>query len=130
MEDYPHTYAVLAKHPKTVIVNIPLYYYTYNQNSISAKPLTVKNIQDYQIGLNFVMDAYKHSSKKEQRFVLHEIFPNILKQQFNKIGKSENQDELYRAFSTELQDLDSKGLLKLWGHKFSRYMKYKRLIKK
>lgn len=131
MEDYPHTYAVLAKHPKTVILNIPLYYYTFNPNSISSTDLTVKKIQDYHIGLNSVIDIYQKSDKKDRKFVLHELFPNILKQQFNKIQRSakDKQAELYQAFSKELADLKKKGWLKPWGHKISRYLKYRKLMK-
>jgi glycosyltransferase involved in cell wall biosynthesis len=130
MEDYPHTYAVLAKHPKTVVLDIPLYYYRYNPQSISSIQIDPKNIQDYQTGLNFIIDVYNTASKKEKHFVLHELFPNILKQQLNKIVKSpkDKQPELYRAFSKELKDLNEKGWLKLWGHKIGRYLKYRKLI--
>ena len=131
MEDYPHTYAVLAKRPKTVILNIPLYYYTPNPNSISAEQIDVKTIQDYQTGLNFVIDIYKAASEKERKFVLHKLFPNMLKQQFNKILRSpkEMRVELFTAFAKELADFKEKGWLKPWGHKISRYIKYRRLIK-
>ena len=132
MEDYPHTYAVLAKHPKTVILNIPLYHYTTNPKSISYETLAAKTIQDYQIGLNFVIDSYKSASKKEKRFVLHELFPNILKQQFNRILRSpkESQNELYQAFAKELAYFKEKGWLKPWGHKIARYLKYRTIIRK
>ncbi len=131
MEDYPHTYAALAKHPKTVILNIPLYHYTPNPNSISSKPIDVKTIQDYQAGLDFVIDIYKAASKKEKRFVGRQLFPNILKQQLNRILRSpkEKQAELYKAFAEELADFKEKGWLKPWGHKITRYFKYRKLIK-
>ena len=131
MEDYPHTYAVLAKQPKTVILNIPLYYYTPNPNSISSEQLNVKTIQDYQTGLNFVIDTYKTASKKEKNFVLHKLFPNMLKQQFNKIlhTSKEKQPELYVAFAEELKDFKEKGWLKPWGHKITRYLKYRKIMR-
>ena len=130
-EDYPYTYAVLAKRPRTVILNIPLYHYTPNPNSISAEKIDVKTIQDYQTGLNFVIDTYKTASKKERNFVLYKLFPNMLKQQFNKILRSpkEKRVELFTAFAKELADFKEKGWLKPWGHKISRYIKYRRLIK-
>ena len=131
MEDYPHTYAVLVKHPKTAILDIPLCHYTPNPKSISAEQLDIKTIQDYQTGLDFVIDAYKTASKKEKSFVLHQLFPNILKQQFNKILRSpkEKQAELYSTFAKELVDFKEKGWLKLWGHKITRYLKYRKIIK-
>lgn len=131
MEDYPHTYAVLAKHPKALILDIPLYYYTRNPQSISSIQVKTKNIQDYQTGLNFIIEMYKTAPRKDKSFVLHELFPNILKQQFNRILRSprEKQLDLYLAFSEELKDLNEKGWLKPWGHKIGRYLKYKKLIK-
>ena len=132
MEDYPHTYAALAKHPKTVILNIPLYHYTPNPNSISFEQIDVKTIQDCQAGLDFVIDIYKAASKKEKSFVGCRLFPNILKQQLNRILRSskENQTELYKAFAKELADFKGKGWLKPWGHKITRYLKYRKIIKK
>jgi len=131
MEDYPHTYAALSKHPKTVILNVPLYHYTNNPHSISWEQLDTKTIQDYHTGLNFIIDAYKSSSKREKRFVLRKLFPNILKQQFNKILRSpkENQAELYSAFAKELTDFKEKGWLEPWGHKITRYLKYRKIMK-
>ncbi len=131
MEDYPHTYAVLAKHPKTVILDIPLYYYTNNPESISSAHIKTKNIKDYQTGLNFIIDIYKKAPKQEKQFVLHELFPNMIKQQFNWILRSpkEKQPELYQAFANELKDLNEKGWLKPWGHKISRYLKYRKIMK-
>ncbi len=131
MEDYPHTYAVLAKRPRTVILNVPLYHYTVNPKSISWEQLDAKTIRDYQSGLNFVIDTYETASKREKRFVLHELFPNILKQQFNRILRSpkEKQAELYTAFAKELANFKEKGWLKPWGHKISRYLKYRKLMK-
>ena len=131
MEDYPHTYAVLAKKPKTVILDTPLYYYTFNPDSISSTDITVKKIQDYHIGLNSLIDIYERTSQKEKKFVLHKLFPNILKQQFNRILRSpkEKQSELYQAFAEELNNLKEKGWLKPWGHKISRYLRYRLLIR-
>ena len=131
MEDYPHTYAILAKHPKTVILDTPLYYYVYNPKSISYTDLTVKKIQDFQCGLNAIIDLYNRASPSERRFVLHELFPNILKQQLNKIRRSskEKQPELYAAFTAELIALNKKGYIRFWGHKISRYWRYKKLIR-
>jgi glycosyltransferase involved in cell wall biosynthesis len=130
MEDYPFTYACLAKHPKTVILNIPLYYYVYNPVSITKKQLSVKNIRDYHIGLSSIIDIYERSSQKEKNFVLRTLFPSILKQQWERIVDcpSELQSELCKPFIEELKDLKQKGWLSWRGHKLSRYLKYRKLI--
>lgn len=132
MEDYPYVYALFARHPKTVILNCPLYYYTYNPNSISAKEITVKNINDYRIGLTSIVDIYETTSIKEQRFVRSQLIPNILKQQWNAIlkVKQERQAPLLQAFTQELAVLDKRGYLRFRGHKLSRYLQYKSLLRK
>ena len=83
------------------------------------------------MGLNSVIDIYKKVTPKEKRFVLHGLFPNLLKQQFNKIVRSpkEKQAELYAAFAEELKDFKEKGWLKFWGHKIIRYLKYRKIMK-
>lgn len=130
-EDYPHTYAVLSKEPKSVLLNLPLYFYRLNLNSISTAVFKVKHIEDYATGLNFIFETYKSAPKKMRNFVLRGIFPNILKQQLNRILKSEKsmQTDLFSAFAKELADFDEKGLLTIRGHKLSRYLTYKKLIK-
>ena len=130
-EDYPHTYAILAKQPKSVLTNLPLYYYRLNLSSISTATFKTKHIEDYTTGLNFIFNTYKDAPKKMKNFVLRGIFPNILKQQLNRILKSpkEEQTQLFQAFAKELHHLDTIGALTFRGHKISRYLTYKKLIK-
>ena len=129
-EDYPYTYMVLSKYPRTVLLNIPLHHYVMNPVSISHSDFTVKKIQDYHRGLSFVMDCYWEASKKEKAFVRNHLFPSVLKAQLNAILKSskDKQSQLYEAFKTELKDLDQKGWLSWRGHKLTRYLKYRKLI--
>ncbi len=131
-EDYPHTIALLGKHPKAVLLNEKLYYYTVNLNSTSHQKFLPKHVRDYHAGLTFIYEVYQNASHKELDFVLREIFPNILKQQLNYIVRSpkENQPELWQAFATELRDLNDKGCIRFRGHKLGRYLTYRRLIKK
>lgn len=131
-EDYPHTISLMAHHPKTVLLEEKLHYYTYNQTSISNSVLTLKHINDYHIGLDFIYNQYKKAKPSELRFVIKEVFSNILKQQLNKIMSSplDKQNDLLSAFSAQLQDLDIKGCVCLSGTKLSRYLIYKKLIKK
>ncbi len=130
-EDYPHTYAVLFKEPKSVLLNLPLYFYRLNLNSISTALFKEKHIKDYTTGLNFIFEIYKNAPKKMKNFVIRGIFPNILKQQLNRILKSskEEQSLLFTAFANELKHLDKLGVLTFRGHKLSRYLTYKKLIK-
>lgn len=130
-EDYPHTYDVLSKHPHSVLLELPLYFYRINPDSISNIQISAKNIRDYSYGLQEVIKTYKNKSSKERNFVCRQLIPNILKQQFNKIQKTskENQAELINEFSDELNKINQKGFLKIWGHKINRYWKYRQLLK-
>lgn len=131
-EDYPHTLSVLMKKPLTVILRQNLYYYTENPSSISNTAFNEKHIRDYHAGLNGIFDIFSKSDKKDFDFILREVFPTILKHQLNRILRSpkENQPALFGVFAKELADLDKKGCIRPRGHKLTRYLKYKKLIKK
>lgn len=131
-EDYPHTYDVLSKHPHSVLLELPLYFYRTNLDSISNTAISIRNIQDYTFGLESIMKKYKNSHKKERLFIERQLIPNILKQQFNRIIQlpCENNKLLMKKFCNELHIVHTNGFLHFWGHKMSRYLKYKKLIKK
>lgn len=128
-EDVPYTYMVLLKKPKTVILNIPLYYHTYNPTGIIRSPITVPKIKSWHTSLDTIQRIY--TNRKERAFVLKELMPNMLKQQLNLIKRApvDKQPELFRAFAEELIDLKNKKCLKWRGHKISRYFLYQKLIR-
>lgn len=131
IEDYPHTITLMAKYPKTVILKESLYYYTRNPLSVSNSACVVRSIHDYHAGLFYIYDHYMRiDAKNDLKFIIKEVFPNILKQQFNRILRSvpDQQPELWQAFREELLHLNEKGCLCLRGNKLSRYIKYRRLM--
>lgn len=131
-EDFPHTYAVLAKNPKTIILSTPLHSYTKNDDSISNQKGNPKQIKDYHEGINYVYEIYKKPTlKKELNFLKRSFLPIVLKHQLGRCRRADKsiQPMMWQAFSEELIDLNSKGLLGWRGHKLSRYFAYKKLIK-
>lgn len=131
-EDYPFTYAVLAKRPKTVILKAALYFYTQRNDNISRSTDTAKRIQDYATGIEYVYQIYKNPDlKKELSFIKRDFLPIILKHQLGRCKRAapENQPAMWKAFSKELVDLNNKGLLSWRGHKLTRYLAYKKLIR-
>ena len=131
-EDYPFTYAVLAKRPKTVILKAALYFYTQRNDNISRSTDTAKRIQDYATGIEYVYQIYKNPDlKKELSFIKRDFLPIILKHQLGRCKRAtpENQPAMWETFSKELVDLNNKGLLPWRGHKLTRYLTYKKLIK-
>lgn len=132
-EDFPHTYAVLAKKPKTVVTPTKLYFYTYNGESISNLKGNPQQIKDYHIGINSIYEIYKSPElKKELAFIKHNFIPNILKHQLGRCNRSDaaNKPLMFAEFTKELVDLNTKGLISWRGHKLSRYLTYKKLIKR
>lgn len=131
-EDYPHTFAVLSKHPKTVIINEALYFYRINENSISHQKSSPQQIKDYHTGISSVYEIYKAPElKKEFAFLRRKLIPNLLKQQLKRCKQAENerQKSMYRAFAEELADLKQKGWLNWRGHNLLRYWKYGKIMK-
>ncbi len=131
-EDYPHTFAVLSKRPKTVITSEKLYYYADNGASISNMKGKPQQIKDYHVGINSVYEIYKAPElRKELEFLKRNFIPNILKHQLGRCNRSDNETKpiMFEEFSKELVDLNNKGLISWRGHKLTRYWQYKKLIK-
>ena len=113
-EDYPHTFEVLSKHPKTVILEESLYLYTINPNSISNQSGNLKQIRDYHIGVSHVYNVYKKVGSKTEIEYLKKVFmPDILKQQLIKC-KTANKDMrkmMYAELKEEFEELSSNGMI-------------------
>lgn len=131
-EDYPFTFAIFQKNPKTIITTLKLYNYAQNNDSISRQKSTPKQIKDYSIGINYIYDIYKHPSyKKELNHIKRTLIPNLLKQQLIRCQKSDDtiKAQMFKEFTQQLIDLNNKGLISWRGHKLTKYWIYKKLIK-
>lgn len=131
-EDYPFCVTLLARHPRTVLINEKLYFYRTNNSSITRSPFTVKKVNDYQTGLNFVYDnCHSFKDSRINEFLIRNLVPDILKHQYNGIRRSPKalRAELWQAFRAELQDLQNKGWLQQRGHKLLRYWFYRWLLR-
>jgi glycosyltransferase involved in cell wall biosynthesis len=131
-QDYPYTYAIMAKKPKTILINKSLVYYTINYNSISNQKINPKQIKDYHLGINYIYETYtKLNLSKELLFIKKNLIPNKLKQQLKLCKKADEniKNIMIEEFSKELKDLNSKNIISWRGHQFNRYLTYKKLIK-
>lgn len=127
MEDYPHTYAVLAKSPKTVAVNEAFYFYTINEDSIVHNSGNPKTIRDYNIGINSIYEIYKQPQlQKELEFWIKNFIPNILNQQLARCrhASKEVRPLMYKVFAEELRDLKDKGLIVWKYHRVFKVLTY------
>lgn len=131
-EDYPHTYAVLAKYPKTVILNEILYYYTVNPNSIFHQNNSLKQLKDYYTGIKYIFDIYGKEHTKEREFLARDFVPNILEQQRRRCRHAvgEEKKKMYAFFAEELKYLCEEDLLLFINCRLHRYIWYKYIIKK
>lgn len=132
-EDVPYCVKLMGKQPKTVFLAEPLYYYTFNEGSITHKPVTVKHIEAYHRGLNEICEYYKKiPNKSAWHHIIHKVFPTIFKHQLNYILRANDDDKtpLWTAFANELKELSAKGCVCLRGNRLDRYLTYKKLIKK
>lgn len=129
-EDYPHTYAVLAKYPKTVILNEILYYYTVNPNSIFHQNNSLKQLKDYYSGIKYIFDIYGKEHTKEREFLARDFVPNILEQQRRRCrhATGDEKKKMYAFFAEELRWLECQSLLKKEYIKLHRFLLYKFLI--
>ncbi len=131
-EDYPHTFAVMARKPKTVIIDEPLYFYRINEASISHQKNNPQQIKDYHAGLGFIYEVYSSEAlKNEFKLIRRKLVPNILKQQLKRCECADSalKPLMYKAFAEELRDLQQKGLLHWRGHNPLRYWKYHKIMK-
>jgi glycosyltransferase involved in cell wall biosynthesis len=130
-EDYPFTFAIFQKNPKTIITTLKLYNYAQNNDSISRQKSTPKQIKDYSIGINYIYDIYKHPHyKKELNYIKRTLIPNLLKQQLHRCQQSDEtiKSQMFKEFTQQLIDLNNKGLISWRGHNLARYFTYKKLI--
>lgn len=130
-EDFPYTYAVLSKSPKTAVIHIPLYFYTINQGSLSHSSGSPQQLRDYWTGIKYIDELYhKPELKAEWEFLRATFIPNILKHQLGRCRRSQKaqKDAMYQTFAEELRDLRARDLLHRQGHKLTRYLTYQYLM--
>lgn len=125
-EDYPYTMRVMLRCPRTVILKASLYYYSCNPDSIMQKRLLPVQLEDYYLGLLDVWNACENASNIEKKHVLRNIFPDIIKQMYNRIRRSPKSDHaaLWEKFASVLRRLKTHGCLKLRGNKITRWLSY------
>ena len=131
-EDYPHTYAVLSKKPKTVSINAKLYFYTLNTQSISNQNINVKQIKDFYEGIKYVYNIYNNPELKEDlKQIKIGLFPKLLKNQLKRCKNApiDIKDNMYKIFSQELKYLFEKDLVSIFGCGILRYLTYKKIAK-
>lgn len=132
-EDYPHTYAVLAKKPKTVCLDAKLYFYTFlNMQSISNQKICPKQILDFYEGIKYVYNVYnKPELAKELKLIRRYLMPKILKNQLKRCVKAPDdiKEQMYAIFASELKYWFDKDMVSVLGCGIVRYFKYSKIAR-
>lgn len=126
-EDAPYTIEILLKHPKTVIIDANLYFYTKNLSSISHQKATLKSLQDYRTGmLKMYTAALKSSSKKDLQYIRHVIFPRYINNQYKycRQASPERRHELYTCFAQSLKQYKKYKLIDWTGCGLFKSLRY------
>ena len=128
-EDYPHTYAILSRNPRTVVLNTVLYYYTVNPNSIFHQKNSPQQLKDYMTGIKYIYNIYK-DREEDLQFLAKDFIPNILEQQRRRCRKASGtlKREMYRTFAEELRYLKSIDLLDITFFRLYRWIIYRFII--
>ncbi|MBO5167936.1 MAG: glycosyltransferase family 2 protein [Phascolarctobacterium sp.] len=122
-EDVPHTFAILSKYPKTVVVHEQLYFYRRNPNSITNQKANPQQIKDYITGLQYIYELYVDANMhKELQFLSKNFIPNILQQQLGRCRHSttEVKQEMWKLLNEEFIWLDSINMIRWTNHRILR----------
>ncbi len=66
MEDFPWWSAVMLRHPKTVMINVPLYFYMPNAVSILSSSKVLRIVESISVGLEYVYKLYLQTATEKE----------------------------------------------------------------
>lgn len=99
-EDVPWLIRLMTKNPKTVITQIPLYYYYLNKRSLLHTTKRVKQVSDLLTVINVIYDEIKNISDEHVRESLKREylceFVKMAKRHIKRLPKSEQKTPLIK----------------------------------
>lgn len=127
-EDFPWWSEVILKNPRTVITNLPFYYYFPNIGSIDLSAKKVNKIKNWIIGLEHTYTLYQDKATEYQRGKWEKecMWPVINGQIARKLKHIEDIED-QKLIATKLEALWNKGLFS--NPNSSRDHKYQRVVK-
>jgi hypothetical protein len=126
-DDIAFVYDVLARKPKTVLLNSALYGYRDNADSLTNRHIREAGIAECRHSLRHICEVYdakQHHAEKD--FLVRDFIPRILKNQLYRCrhAAKESRPEMFTQLGRELTDLRRLGWLKLGGNRLHRYLFY------
>ena len=79
MEDFPWWSAIIARNPRTVILDSVLYFYTPNPTSILNSSKSLRMIESLCVGLEYAYNVYQNTPPDVQKYYAREfLWPFII----------------------------------------------------
>lgn len=132
-EDCAHTYAFLSKHPKTVILDAVLYFYTQNPNSISNMKASENQLLYYRKIMLYLDEIYSRAPfMKDLKTVRKKLYPKLLNNQYKCCRRAQGQEKnkMLRLFAQSLKIYRQRHMISLVGCGLFKYLRYQRIAKK
>ena len=107
MEDFPWWSTIMSKNPRTVMLNVPLYFYMPNPTSILNSSKSLRMIESLCVGIAHVYKIYSGASSDVQRYFMREfMWPFIIIAMRQRAGLNTKSDiALARAAFKKLVDM-------------------------
>ncbi len=79
MEDFPWWSTIMSKNPRTVMLNVPLYFYMPNPTSILNSSKSLRMIESLCVGLEYAYNVYQDTPPDVQKYYAREfLWPFII----------------------------------------------------
>lgn len=112
-EDNAFVLELLYKNPKLGILDAPLYNYVrYNYSSTTRLRWSEKTFADYNVVFRKIYEIWKDAPVAETRFIIDHLFKES-KNFLRGIRRRKYPENIRRAFSNMIADIDSVGWLKM-----------------
>lgn len=132
-EDCAHTYAFLSKHPKTVILDAALYFYTQNPSSVSNMKSSENQLLYYRKIMLYLDEIYRGSTyAHDLKIIYQKLYPKLLNNQYKCCRNAEKQAKhnMLRLFAQSLKIYQQRHMISFTGCGLFKYLRYRRIAQK
>lgn len=130
-EDEAFSWEVMLKCPRVVMLKNVLYFYRQNEMSTMHRRFSCQDVLDFQCVIEYLLDRFPHVGKC--RAILNrKIIPRLLKEQYGRIHKMDNDEErraVINSFDQELRVLKRRGAYSFVYVGLKRWWRYSRLVR-
>ena len=132
-EDCAHTYALLSKHPKTVILDAALYFYTQNPSSVSNMKASENQLLYYRKIMLYLDEIYQESTcSHDLKIIYRKLYPKLLNNQYKCCRRAEKQErgKMLGLFAQSLKIYQKRHMISLIGCGLFKYLRYRQIAQK